>query len=631
MSNENHSYTSNINSGGIETTREIDAKGVKSRTIKFKNGTVVKQVRAKQNGSLRYPTIYYKTEKGGVKTEKFRDEKGRFVKQKTTFSNGKTFTKEYKAYEKKISREIRKRISARERSSTSGVSKSDKLERVSGLFKNIFSGLFKGTKGIWGVLLFILKINFLPLILIVTCVSFLFKILFCNRVGWCVIGCLGFALMVWWVSALDYIDYGIYNGGYVHNLFYTHKKVLEIPSEIWGKTITSVECQGLIGVETVIIPNTVEEIGDSAFQNCRDLKEIKFEEGSKLKKIGANAFGSCWSLKSIELEKCTSLEVIDDGAFYECAELERLTIPKSVHTLGSELFGGNSYYSLFSDKIYYKIEEIVFEEGSELINLEEQSFTCCNYLNSINLEKCEKLKTIKPGVFSGCLSLESIVIPLSIEYIEDFAFRGCDELKTITFSNESNLKGIGYCAFKKCSKLVNIDFRNCSNLQEIEEGAFENCVALNNLVFNSSMTIGENAFKGCTGLQNFEFKGGVDKSLFKSGCFSDCAQLKNVKINAKCELASGVFKNCVDLRTIDFGYSVAKVFKGEFADKTLLDKITFSNNFSFHNGYLDEGEECQLQSSTEICFLGTQEQWDYKRVLLQIPYNVRVIIYGEDA
>lgn len=82
-----------------------------------------------------------------------------------------------------------------------------------------------------------------------------------KKVGFCCVAC-----GIWFITALDYVGRGVYYGGLFHNLKYTNDKVLEIPDEIWGRTIKSVICEGLLNIETVIIPNTVTELGEGLLQ-----------------------------------------------------------------------------------------------------------------------------------------------------------------------------------------------------------------------------------------------------------------------------------------------------------------------------------------------------------------------------
>lgn len=64
-------------------------------------------------------------------------------------------------------------------------------------------------------------------------------------------------------------------------------------------------------VESIVIPDTVTEIGNLAFAKCENLAEVTLSEG--LKTIGRNAFGGCTALKEIELP--ASAEEIAENAF----------------------------------------------------------------------------------------------------------------------------------------------------------------------------------------------------------------------------------------------------------------------------------------------------------------------------
>ena len=52
-------------------------------------------------------------------------------------------------------------------------------------------------------------------------------------------------------------------------------------------------------VECVVIPMSVTVIETEAFRDCRNLKKIIFEEGSKLRVIGEGVFEDCISIRSI--------------------------------------------------------------------------------------------------------------------------------------------------------------------------------------------------------------------------------------------------------------------------------------------------------------------------------------------
>ena len=69
-------------------------------------------------------------------------------------------------------------------------------------------------------------------------------------------------------------------------------------------------------VEKVIVPNSVESLGESAFSECKQIHEIIFEPGSCLKSIGDCCFAGS-GLREIIIPK--SISSIGKSAFHNCA------------------------------------------------------------------------------------------------------------------------------------------------------------------------------------------------------------------------------------------------------------------------------------------------------------------------
>ena len=67
------------------------------------------------------------------------------------------------------------------------------------------------------------------------------------------------------------------------------------------------------GIERIAIPKNVEEISESAFEECENLREVVFEEGSRLSTIWNYAFKYCRHLAKIEFPE--GLKSIGVGAF----------------------------------------------------------------------------------------------------------------------------------------------------------------------------------------------------------------------------------------------------------------------------------------------------------------------------
>ena len=110
---------------------------------------------------------------------------------------------------------------------------------------------------------------------------------------------------------------------------------------------------------SVIIPNSVTEIGEYAFAHCLYLTNLSI--GNSVDSIGQYAFLECASLPSVTIpnsvtsipkgcfSQCRSMTsvsfpntVTDIGtrAFYDCRKLTSVNIPNSVTTIGDSTFYG---------------------------------------------------------------------------------------------------------------------------------------------------------------------------------------------------------------------------------------------------------------------------------------------------
>lgn len=101
---------------------------------------------------------------------------------------------------------------------------------------------------------------------------------------------------------------------------YNGSPILVIPSEIDGQTVTAIAAGGFSGLEdvtTLILPDTLETIGDSAFADCRKLRGVYIPD--TVTTIGSSAFAGCIDMESVSVPAAT--EAIGTGAFHGCASL----------------------------------------------------------------------------------------------------------------------------------------------------------------------------------------------------------------------------------------------------------------------------------------------------------------------
>ena len=301
-------------------------------------------------------------------------------------------------------------------------------------------------------------------------------------------------------------------------------------------------------------------------------------------------------LKNLDIAE-VNITALPTQAFYKSTNVEHLILPKTLTTIGKEMF----YRS--------KLKSVVIPASVETI--EAAAFMGCSSLATVTFEKGSQLKTIGGGyssyypnyygAFLDCTALTSIEIPASVETIEAAAFMRCSKLATVTFEKGSQLKTIGgdyssyyYGVFSDCTALKSIEipasvetieaaaFMGCSSLATVTfekgsqlktigggyssyypnyYGAFLDCTALTSIEIPASVeTIEAAAFMRCSKLATVTFEKGSqlktiggDYSSYYYGVFSDCTALKSIEIPASVEtIEATAFKGCSSLATVTF-------------------------------------------------------------------------------
>ena len=114
-----------------------------------------------------------------------------------------------------------------------------------------------------------------------------------------------------------------------------------IPSTVsyGGKTydvkgISNYAFSGCKNITSVVIPNSIVEIGQDAFLNCSGLTSVILP--SSVTTVGREAFKNCTSLAAASLS--SSMEMIPVSLFNGCSNLTEIVIPNSVTTIGYSAF-----------------------------------------------------------------------------------------------------------------------------------------------------------------------------------------------------------------------------------------------------------------------------------------------------
>ena len=156
--------------------------------------------------------------------------------------------------------------------------------------------------------------------------------------------------------------------------------------------------------------------------------------------------------------------------------------------------------SLYEKIIPKNIKKIIIPDSVE--SIENNAFFNCTNLTSINISN--SIKNIKDFAFEWCESLTSINIPDLVEHIEKYAFGHCENLTSINISD--SVEYIGNRAFYDCKNLKSITIPN--SIKYIGYHAFCDCVNLKSIIFKGKM------IDQVKSMENYPF-GIEDESIIK--------------------------------------------------------------------------------------------------------------------
>ncbi len=115
-----------------------------------------------------------------------------------------------------------------------------------------------------------------------------------------------------------------------------NKNYTSVNGVLFNKDKTKLICYPSEKVDkSYTIPNSVTEIGEYAFSDCKSLTSIKIP--NSVTEISSGAFSDCKSLTSIKIPN--SVTEISSGAFSDCKSLTSIKIPNSVTSIGENAFG----------------------------------------------------------------------------------------------------------------------------------------------------------------------------------------------------------------------------------------------------------------------------------------------------
>lgn len=203
-----------------------------------------------------------------------------------------------------------------------------------------------------------------------------------------------------------------------------------IPDAIDGLPVTALGHRAFYEktVTTVVVPDSVTEIGAACFSGDNYLVSLKLPDG--LKRLPPASLESCMRLYDFDLPQ--SLEKIYSSVFEFNCYLTHLTLPSSLTEIEQlnfiGLYGLQSL-TLAEDNAAFKLDEtnglLMTADGTRLLHC----FSDIVPAEEIILP--EGLKTVDPFAFHYDYDVKRIVLPEGVETIGAMAFAMCPNLTEI--------------------------------------------------------------------------------------------------------------------------------------------------------------------------------------------------------
>lgn len=431
--------------------------------------------------------------------------------------------------------------------------------------------------------------------------------------------------------------------------------IMEIPAEIEGHKVIAIQGTykkshtryDILGneydtarisrvIESLIIPEGVEYIGEEAFCEWYSLVNVSFPQS--LKTIDSGAFSYCQNLKEAILPN--NLVYLGCEAFLLCSSLEKIVIPGTLKEVSNKAFCRNKM-SYPANNSHYVFNDLIIQDGVESIgdsafcmgspnsgsqtaaigyqySLELPStlkyvgeyaffnnnigegftipngvetigcgaFAYCNFTGSITL--CETLKTIDERVFENCSIKEPLIIPESVVKIGYAAFNFLTAPEIIL---PPAINVLPRCCFKnsQISKLIlpeHLKIISASAFSQIsadelsipssvlycESDSFGKC-SVNKLSF-SGRPVSSNAyiFQGSV-INNLSFSEGTETIFEKT--FSR-AKIYNVSLDGISTIHDNAFENCSDITELIIPESIRSISARAFSGCIGIERITFN-------------------------------------------------------
>lgn len=268
----------------------------------------------------------------------------------------------------------------------------------------------------------------------------------------------------------------------------------------------TVECVGKdVFVDSGVCENASNWTGDALYIDkwlvaVKDTNTFELETGVNY--IADDAFQCCDAIEEVVLPE--GVLRIGAYAFWGCSALARITIPSTVEYIGKDAFTNCSLKEIVvhpDNKKYIAYNGILYTKNLD-------TAIRCPQQEDGTVTLANETQYIADDCFSGCVQIENIVLPSSLEGIGDSAFSECRNVNQFLFPK--TLKRIGRFAFANCSKIKAVVIPD--SVEIIGENSFSRCLELKRIQIGKGVTeIKTRTFERCEKLNEVILPDGIQE------------------------------------------------------------------------------------------------------------------------
>lgn len=233
--------------------------------------------------------------------------------------------------------------------------------------------------------------------------------------------------------------------------------------------------------------------------------------------------------------------------------------------------GGIYYLSVSDNNNGGALQEFSIKKGEEAM-LPERMFWACTSIESIVLPN--SIDSIGVGAFWKAIELKNLSIPNRVKKIHSTAFGACNKLEHLTLP--SQLESLGGYAFSHCKHLKSVTIPK--GVKKLGIRVFEQTDSLATINLPEQMnSFDPECFFHAIGLKKIKIPEGIKE--IPRNCFSFCDSLQEITFSSTVEsIGNSAFQSCKALKSINFAEGLKFIERFGFIDCSGIESIKFPNS-----------------------------------------------------